>query len=100
MVQTANDTIMASIAIDQLNEPGLPDVSREAHLFKEISVPLLSVNKLCAGDLAVLFHGPNATVFKPSHPTISIDGEPILLGTLDKTTELYMVDIAGSSTTP
>ena len=96
--QTANDTIMASIATDQINAPGLPPIAKEAHLFNEISVPLLSVNKLCAHDLAVLFHGPNATVFKPTHPTIPIDGEPILLGSLDKSTELHMVDIHSSNT--
>ena len=88
---------MTSIATDQLNAPKLPLVARTTHLFNEINVPLLSVNKLCAGDLAVLFHGPNATVFKPTQPAISIDGEPILHGTLDKTNELYMVDIAGGT---
>ena len=97
LAQTANDAIMTSIATDQLNAPKLPLIARKTHLFSEINVPLLSVNKLCAGDLAVLFHGPNATVFKPTQPTISIDGEPVLHGTLDKTTELYMVDIAGSN---
>merc|ERR1712197_212840 len=97
IAQTANDTVMASIATDQLNAPKLPMIARQTHLFKEINIPLLSVNKLCAGDLAVLFHGPNATVFKPTQSTITIDGEPVLYGTLDKTTELYMVDIAGSS---
>ena len=89
---------MTSIATDQLNAPNLPLVARRTHLFKEINVPLLSVNKLCAGDLAVLFYGPNATVFKPTQPTIFIDGEPVLYGTLDKTTELYLVDIATGST--
>ena len=97
IAQTANDTIMASIATDQLNAPKLPLIARKAHLFSEINVPLLSVNKLCAGDLAVLFHGPNATVFKPSTSTILIDGEPVPCGSLDKQTELHMVEIAGSS---
>ena len=98
IAQTANDTVMASVATDQLNTPKLPMIARQTHLFKEINIPLLSVNKLCAGDLAVLFHGPNATVFKSTQSTISIDGEPILFGTLDKATELCMPDIAGSDT--
>ena len=100
IAQTTNDTVMASIATDQLNAPKLPPIARKAHLFKEINVPLLFVNQLCAGDLAVLFHGPKATVFKPTQSTISIDGEPILYGTLDKTTELHMVDIAGNNNYP
>ena len=32
-------------------------------------------------------------VFKPKENTIRIDGTPVLLGTLDKQTELYMVDV-------
>ena len=80
------------MATNQLDEPGLPDVSKESHLFKEISVPLLSINKLCAGDLAVLFHGSNAAIFKPTHSTITMDGELVLLGSLDKSIELCMVD--------
>ena len=75
------------------------DVSKEAHLFKEISVPLLSVNNLCADDPAIIFHGPNAAVFKPTQPTITLDGEPVLLGSLGKSTELYMVDVHGQNNT-
>ena len=48
---------------------------KEANLFNEISAPLLSVNKLCAGDLAAIFHGHDATVFKPTQPTITLAGE-------------------------
>ena len=40
--QTANDTVMASIATDQLNAPKLPMIARQTHLFKEINIPLLS----------------------------------------------------------
>ena len=93
LAQVADDNFMTSVARDSLNIPTLPETSREAHLFKEISIPLLSVNKICAGDLAVLFYGAQATVFKPKENTIRIDGTPVLLGTLDKQTELYMVDV-------
>ena len=88
---------MQSIGTDVLQEPKLPPEARKVHLFNEISIPLLSVNKLCASDLAVLFHGPNATVFKPSNQTITLDGEPVMIGTLDKATELYMVDVHGTT---
>ena len=50
---------------------------------------------MCASDMAVLFHGKEAGVFKPTDPTITIDGTPILKGHLDEQTELYMVDIHG-----
>ena len=88
---------MTSVAKDNLNEPQLPPASREVHLFNEISVPLLSVNKLCADDLAVLFHGPTATVYKPHTDTVTIDGEPIMIGSLDKSTDLYMVQVNGNA---
>ena len=97
LAQAADDQIMSSVAKDSLNEPLLPPASREVHLFNEISIPLLSVNKLCAGDLAVLFHGPTATVFKPHSDTVTIDGEPIMVGSLDKATELYMVQVNAPS---
>ena len=95
--QAADNQIMASTASNCLNKPSLPSISKEVHLFDEITIHLLSVNKLCAGDLAVLFYGDNATVFKPSHPTITLDGEAIMLGSLDKETELYMVDVEGQA---
>ena len=41
IAQTANDTIMASIATDQLNAQKLPLIARKTHLFSEINVPLL-----------------------------------------------------------
>lgn len=98
LAQAADDQIiMTSVARDQLNEPHLPPACWVVHLFNEISIPLLSVNKLCAGDLAVLFHGPTATVFKPSTNTVTIDGEPVMVGTLDKETELYMVQVNGTN---
>ena len=59
----------------------------------EMTTPLLSVNKLCKGDLAVLFQGEKATVFKPTAPRLTIPGEQVLEGKLDKATELCMVDI-------
>ena len=64
LAQAANDEIIASVATDSLNEPNLPAIAKESHLFNEFTVPLPSVNNLCKANLAVLFHGPKATVFK------------------------------------
>ena len=64
----------------------------------EITIPSLSVNKLCAGDLAVLFCGPHAAAFKPHQQIIQVDGEPALLGSMYKQTELHVVDVHGTST--
>ena len=71
----------------------LPSISKDTHLFEEISIPLLSVRKFCARNLGVLFYGDKATVFQPSGSTVELDGKPILTGLLDKETELYMVNV-------
>ena len=55
IAQVANDEIISSVGKDMLAIPELPTISKEAHLFNEISTPLLSVRKFCAGDLGVLF---------------------------------------------
>ena len=47
-------------------------------------------------DLAVIFRGSNAAMFKPSQQSINRDGEPTTLGSLDEETELHMVDVHGS----
>ena len=98
LAQVANDEIITSVGKDVLNIPELPRSAREAHLFDEISIPLLSVNKICDSDLGVLFLGNNATVFKPTRSTVEIAGTPLLTGSRDKETEMYMVNVP--STTP
>ena len=52
---------------------------------------------MCAGKLAVLFYGTEATVFKPNKKTIYIDGSAVLIGSLDKEKELYTVNVHGRS---
>ena len=91
--QVANDRIITATATDSIALNHLPGVSKQMDKYDEITTPLLSVNKLCKGDLAVLFQGETATVFKPSAPQLPIPETKILEGKLDKTTELYMVDI-------
>ena len=99
LAQVADDRIMASEATDELAIEALPHISKQVDKCKDITTPLLSVNKLCQGNLAVLFHGPKATVFKPSNPMVPINGPTIMEGKLDKETELHMVNIP-TTTTP
>ena len=83
LAQVADDQVIASEATDELAIDALPHVSKQVDKHEEITTPSLSVNKLCKGDLAVLFHGPKATVFKPSTPEVSIKGTTIMEGQLD-----------------
>ena len=57
--------------------------------------PRLPAGFSCA-IAAATSHGSDAAVFKPAQPTISLDGEPILLRSLDKTVELCMVYVYGA----
>ena len=91
--QVADDRIVTASATDAIALEQLPEVSRQMDKHDEMTTPLLSVNKLCKGDLALLFQGEKATVFKPSAPQLTIPREQVLEGTLDKTTELHMVDV-------
>ena len=98
--QVADDRITALKATNELALETLPQVSKQVDKCKEISTPSLSVNEPCQGDLAVLFHGPKATVFKPSTPEVPIDGQTLMEGQLDQTTELHMVDVPNATSTP
>ena len=100
LAQAADDQIMASQATDELAIDALPQVSKHVDKCREISTPSLSVNKLCKGDLAVLFHGPRATVFKPATPEVPINGPTIMEGHLDQDAELHVVDVPAAATDP
>ena len=85
-VLTADDTIIQSSATDALNLPKLPPKARSCHKFKEITMPLVSVNRLCQSDLEVLFKGQQVTVTDEY-------GTTVMAGELDPSTELYMVNL-------
>ena len=85
-VITADDTIIQSSATDALALHKLPAATRSCHKFKEITMPLISVNRLCQGDLEVLFKGQQVTV-------TDAYGTTVMAGELDPTTELYMVNL-------
>ena len=97
--QVANDRITTASATNETALPHPPTISKQMDKCYDISTPLLSVNKLCQGDLAALFHGEKATVFKPttSQLPLPIHGKQVLEGKLDTATELHMVDIPTNS---
>ena len=85
--QVADDRIITAFDADELALQHIPTISRQVDKCDDIGAPLLSVNKLCKGNLAVLFQGNKATVFQPSTPQIPIHGKRVLEGKLDKETE-------------
>ena len=91
--QVADDRIITASATDELALPQLPTIGRQVDKHDAIGTPPLSVNELCKGDLAVLFQGDKATVFKPTTSQHPIHGHQILEGKLDKSAELCMVNV-------
>ena len=49
--------------------------------------------KCCRGSTIDVDHVQFRLCVKPTRPTVEIDGQPILTGSLDKETELYMVNV-------
>ena len=82
----ANETIMQSTATDILDLKELPSKARPCDKFKGLSVPLISVKRLCEADLEVHFTNKQVTVTDQL-------GTTILAGSLDPNTELYMVNL-------
>jgi hypothetical protein len=62
VVACANDATMQAKSTDKLDLPRLPPPARECHKFSEITMPLVSVGKLCDNDLYVTFSGTNVVV--------------------------------------
>ena len=77
---------MTSIATDELALSQLPPAARSCHKFADITIPLLSVYRLCKANLDVTFHRNQVVVTNPQ-------GKRVLLGQLDPKTELYMVSM-------
>jgi hypothetical protein len=84
---------MKSVATDELNLTKLPAAARSCHKFEEMTIPLISVKRLCAADLDVLFRDRRVVVTDKQ-------GTTVLAGALDPTTELYMVELQDSGALP
>ena len=94
LVQCANDTTITSVATNRLNLQSLPVAARECHKFDHMPTPLISVKTFCENNLDVLFKRDTVTV-----TVTNADGNTVLEGALDPTTDLYMVSLDDASDT-
>ena len=62
-VGTANDNVMRSVATDQFPLKGVPVNARLCYKFKEVSLPLVSVGKLCVHGMKVYFNEHHVKVY-------------------------------------
>ena len=85
-VQCANDTYMTSSATDELALSKLLREARSCDKFTEITIPLISVYRLCRAGLVVTFHSKQVKI-------TDARGKTVLLGELDLYTNLYMVSL-------
>ena len=86
IVGCANGSHMQATATDTLDLPQLPVTVWGCHKFKDISLPLISVPKLCRARCKVNFHQNTVTT------TDNRGTEPIT-GERDPTRNLYMIKV-------
>lgn len=84
---------MLSTATDELNLNCLPLKACPCHKFRDKSMPLVSVKRLCQADLDDLFSEQHVYVTDPNRTAI-------LAGTLDPATALYMLSLHDSDALP
>jgi hypothetical protein len=87
-VGCANKTAMQSRATDILDIPQLPETARHCYKFNDISVPLISVYRICKGTgLKVSFVEDSVTI-EHIH-----DGRILLIGHRDPASDLYYLPL-------
>ena len=87
-VGCANNTAMRSCATDVLDIPQLPERARHCYKFNDISVPLISVYRICKGTgLKVSFVEDSVTIENIR------DGRILLIGHRDATSDLYYLPL-------
>ena len=74
---------MRAVATDKLNLKALPDGARDCHKFEDITLPLVSVPKLCDNNMKVVFTKTTVTV-------TNANGDIVLEGHRDPSNNLYM----------
>jgi hypothetical protein len=79
---------MHSAATDVFYLKGAPIEARRCKKFYEVSLPLVSVGKLCVYGMTVKFNAVGVYVYK--------DGKEILRGRRDPLRNLYMLPVGGS----
>ena len=90
-VGTADGGTMHSAATDVFYLEGAPIEARRCKKFYEVSLPLVSVGKLCVHGMTVTFDATAVYVYK--------DGKEILRGRRDPLRNLYMLPVGGNGST-
>ena len=89
-VNTANNNVMQSVATDQFPLQGIPADTQQCYKFKEVSLPLVSVGKLCVHGMKVYFDECHVKVYNK-------DNKLLLVGHRDPIRNLYMISIEDNS---
>ena len=90
-VGTADGGTMHSAATDVFYLEGAPIEARRCKKFYEVSLPLVSVGKLCVHGMTVTFDATGVYVYK--------NGKEILRGRRDPLRNLYMLPVGGGGNT-
>ena len=85
-VGTANGALMRLVATDRFTMVGVPKEARECKKFAEITLPLVSVGRLCVHGMIVAFDDTSVYICNK-------DGTLISKGRRDPLRNLYMIPI-------
>ena len=85
-VGTANGTVMESVSTDRFPLPGIKAAARNCKKFVEVTLPLISVGRLCVHGYNVAFDAAHVYVFTKT-------GNLITRGRRDPLRNLYMIPI-------
>ena len=88
-VGTANDEVMRSVATDRFPLAGVPAGARRCYKFRQVSLPLVSVGKLCVHGMKVHFDEHHVKVYNQANKLL-------LVGHRDPLRNLYMIPIEDS----
>ena len=86
IVGCTNRSYMCATATDTLDLPQLPAEARECHKLRNISLPLISVPKLCRAGCKDNFHQNTVTI-------IDHRGTELITGVRDPTHNLYIIKV-------
>ena len=89
-VGTTNDNVMQSITTNQFLLQEIPTNAQQCYKFKEVSLPLVSVGKLCVHGMKISFDENHVKVYNK-------DNKLLLVGHRDPLRNLYIIPIKENS---
>ena len=92
-VGTANNSIMGSVATNTIHLDGIPEAARTCKKFVEVTLPIISVVKLCIHGMIVVFDIKHVQI-------LDRKGTTVATGKQDPQRNIYLIKVPIVSSTP